>query len=586
MKKNNLKRYLASLLAVLMLASATGMSPAVFAEGEDTLPPTEGGEVVQPVEPVLKETSGEVLIKSNMTNEEVSKLLSKALISNYDELDDATKASLQWEYFGYGYTKKLGAKSFNQHWGTIDGNAEFTEDHGLTYTYYTQALKDLGKGTYQVRLAGTNTVATLIKVDQYTSTIVFKENATITYNMDANNMKQQIFANAIDWEKSVLPAKDTLNFDDFEYQYKALPVALEKVNDKIDLDSIKMYVDIKGYKGITDLTTFEQMGAGNQVIRVKFNGSDDYKASNYFVNEEFKVEKANVKVSIPLITKIYAGTPLETEEKPYATLDPNDPAIDIYKFFVGENSNFESVAYIDLPSSKTGLIDAISDAQVKFLKYDEKDTIRGKLQEGVTIGELKAAMTEIVNYVDNDPALKFLVNLALKNYGITVDNLKDLVDTLNKITKIADNFRIALGAPNHAGAYIAFAIAVNDNYNPAYAAGSVVVLKNWKGLKLEKNPDIFSDGKITVSEAKAIADDEKQLCILTQNGEPLDSSSAGAIHYWFTGVGKLYAKSEMPTAPGKYIVTVSVRGGDFFAMPKTFVFTIVADPTPEVTPET
>ena len=54
MKKNNLKRFLASLLAVLMLASATGMSPAVFAAGEDILPQAEGGEVVQPVEPVLK----------------------------------------------------------------------------------------------------------------------------------------------------------------------------------------------------------------------------------------------------------------------------------------------------------------------------------------------------------------------------------------------------------------------------------------------------------------------------------------------------------------------------------------------------
>ena len=32
MKKNNLKRFLASLLAVLMLASVTGVSPAVFAE--------------------------------------------------------------------------------------------------------------------------------------------------------------------------------------------------------------------------------------------------------------------------------------------------------------------------------------------------------------------------------------------------------------------------------------------------------------------------------------------------------------------------------------------------------------------------
>ncbi len=33
----------------------------------------------------------------------------------------------------------------------------------------------------------------------------------------------------------------------------------------------------------------------------------------------------------------------------------------------------------------------------------------------------------------------------------------------------------------------------------------------------------------------------------------------------------------MPTKPGKYIVTATVRGGDFFAFPKTFTFTIVAD---------
>lgn len=36
MKKNNLKRYLASLLAVLMLISVTGISPAVFAEDVTT----------------------------------------------------------------------------------------------------------------------------------------------------------------------------------------------------------------------------------------------------------------------------------------------------------------------------------------------------------------------------------------------------------------------------------------------------------------------------------------------------------------------------------------------------------------------
>lgn len=38
MKKYNLKRFLASLLAVLMLASVTGVSPAVFAEDVGSTP--------------------------------------------------------------------------------------------------------------------------------------------------------------------------------------------------------------------------------------------------------------------------------------------------------------------------------------------------------------------------------------------------------------------------------------------------------------------------------------------------------------------------------------------------------------------
>lgn len=419
------------------------------------------------------------------------------------------------------------------------------------------------------------------------ATIFLKDGASITYNMEVDVMKQAIFDNAIDWEASDLPAKETLSINDFKFEWKTLPEFTDKLPlDKDKLEKYKAFAPIEGGKGcevINAAFDCPRMGAGEQVIRVKYVGGSDYKPSDY-VDGNLTVKKADVKVSIPLIAKIYAGEPLETKENPYATLDPNDPAIDIYKFFVGENSNLQSVAYIDPPASKTKLIDAISDAQVKYLGYAEKDTIRGKLQEGVTIGELKAAMTEIVDYASKDPLTKFFVNAMLKKYGITVDNLKDLVDTLNTITKIADNFKIAIGTPDHAGAYFAFVIAVNDNYNPAYAAGSLVVLKNWQGLNLEKNPVIFSDGKITVSEAKAIADGDASLCILTKDGKPLNSASAGSIHYWFTGVGKFYAKSTMPTAPGKYIVTASVRGGDFFAMPKTFVFTIVADPTPEVTP--
>ena len=189
----------------------------------------------------------------------------------------------------------------------------------------------------------------------------------------------------------------------------------------------------------------------------------------------------------------------------------------------------------------------------------------------------------ILSYVDND-FTKFLVNIALNKYGLTYDNLKDLLGALEKVSGIANNLRLAIGSPAHAGQYFAVAIAVNDNYNTGVSLpGSVTVLKNWKGVKLEKNP-LFDaanntitakNNTITVSQAEKIA---KSVCILTKDDEELDNSQT-SVHYWFTGVNKIYAKNVMPTAPGRYIVTATVRGGDFFAFPKTFSFTIVADPT-------
>lgn len=591
MNKNNLKRFLASLLAVLMLSQVTGVAPGVFAEDETgTTEPTESAE---PVAPVLKENTGavEVLIKSDT---DVKDALAKALLANYSELTKEQIAAIDWQYECEGYLKGDPTKTalYDSTFGSVNGfdtyklyekDGFFHKKGDIEFTYVHPNLKDQkADKTFKVCIGDDHdNYRKIVKVDKYSSKIVLKTDASITYNMKAETMIEEIVKNAIDWEKSDLPADAAAS--DFTVKYKALPQALEDKAD--DLEKYKVFVPIGGRKGATKLTTFDQMGAGEQVIRVKYVGGSDYKASDY-VEGNLTVKKADVKVSIPLIAKIYAGEPLETKENPYATLDPNDPAIDIYKFFVGENSNLQSVAYIDFPSSKTKLIDAISDAQVKYLGYAEKDTIRGKLQEGVTIGELKAAMTEIVDYASKDPLTKFFVNAMLKKYGITVDNLKDLVDTLNTITKIADNFKIAIGTPDHAGAYFAFVIAVNDNYNPAYAAGSLIVLKNWKNIKLEKNPVLNSGDKantITVSQAEELKAGNN-LCILTKDGKSLNSASAGSIHYWFTGVNKIYAKSVMPTAPGRYIVTATVRGGDFFAFPKTFSFTIVNNP-PEVTPE-
>ena len=545
MKNSNLKRFMASLLAVVMIFSVVGISPAVFAEGA--------------VAPELKANSGEVIIKSGMTNDEVAQILNKALISNYDELDDATKASLQWEYEGYGYTKVVGipAKSLERHWGTINGNVNFTEKHGINYKYVSEALKDADNGDYQVRLAGTKTEATLVKVDKYSTKVELKADASITYNMDAATEKEAIVASVIDYEKSNLPEGTTAA--DFTVQLKTGITEFDTAYDNVPDTKINA-------------------GDGN-VIRVKYNGNDTYKESDW-AKATITVAKATVKVSVTPITKIYAGE--EIDRNDFYTLNPNDPELDVYVLFVGVNSNMESCVNIKLSEDQEKLIEAISNVQkdwYDFIKDTKSLTLKEKLQEGITFGELK----EIINGIVTN---KTIMN-GLKALGYDTEAIKNIVTALDKLTSLSDDTIIAIGTPAHAGLYVATAVAVGKNYETSEGTGSLIVLKNWKGIKLEKNPVLNSGEKantITVSQAEALKAGNN-LCMLTKDGAALNNASAGSIHYWFTGVGKLYAKSAMPTAPGKYIVTASVRGGDFFAFPKTFTFTIVADPTPEVTPE-
>lgn len=655
MKTSNLKRFMASLLAVVMLFSVVGISPAVFADDA--------------VAPELNAKSGEVIIKSSMTNEEVAEILNKALISNYDELDDATKAALQWEYNCEGKNGLL----TNDAWGSINGFTSTKKIAWKEVTYTHAALKDAKAGNYQVRLAGTKNEATLVKVDKYTSTIavnkevteigltfnadntinydalaqrifdelvntaactptitrddvtieykyvfgvvpvweplegttslsalkegthdikitfngndaykateathtanfvdnriassiVYKDGAQITYNMEASVMEKAIINSVIDHNASALPENVSASDFTIEYYGSHIDVFGKEHNAWVSIAG--------GRDGIYD---YSQMGAGEQKIRVSFNGNAEYKpcgAAEYTLT----VNKADVKVTINDPIKImYAGEAIDSSE--YVSINPKDPALDVYIVYVGVNTNKQTTVYLQLTGNKEDFVNAIN----ALLKYFDLPT----LNDGMTVGEFKAAVNQALSKVDN----KFtegLVNWALKDYGITYKDLKGLMEALNKIT-IADNLLFAIGAPAHAGQYFATAIAVNENYNTGISTpGSVTVLKNWKGIKLAKNPILDGNGnKITVSQAEELAKGN-DLCILTKEGAALDSTSVGSIHYWFTGVGKLYAKSTMPTAPGKYIVTATVRGGDFFAMPKTFTFTIVADPTPEAPPE-
>ena len=543
MKKYNLKRFLASLLAVLMLASVTGVSPAVFAEDDSLVKPSSSSEPI------------EVLIKSSFTDDEVSDALANALLANYAELTKEQIAAIDWQYECVGYRKLDAAHTTpsDPKWGSING---FKSDGGILGDYIYAALAaQKNDKTFKVCIGSdTANYREITKVDKYSTTLVLNQGVSIPYNMSAAELEKSIINSVIDKNSSTLPSGVTSeNFT----VCKLLNLGL-----------------IWAENSLADKSGRPTVDAGDTpTIRVKYKGNDTYKECSADV--QITIVKATVKVSVTPITTIYAGE--EIDRSTFYTLNPNDPELDVYIFFVGVNSNKETCVNIKLSEDQEKLINSISDAQIKYLNYNESDTIRGKLNNGITFGELK----DIINGIVTNKAIMG----ALELFGYDTEAIKNIVTALDTLTSISDDTVIAIGTPAHAGAYVATAVAVGKNYETGTGTGSLVVLKNWKGIKLEKNPVIFSDGKITVSEAEAIAKGEASLCILTKGGEPLNSTSAGSIHYWFTGVGKIYAKSTMPNAPGKYIVTATVRGGDFFAMPKTFVFTIVPDPAPEVTPE-
>lgn len=400
------------------------------------------------------------------------------------------------------------------------------------------------------------------------SSIVFKENASITYNMDAKVMKQDIFDNVIDWEASDLPAKETLSINDFEFECNTSLIS-----------KIPVWKDIAGDE-------YPNLNAGDKrEIRVSFVGNSDFKPGEF----EFtiKVAKAHVDVSMNAFTKAYAGNEDDlTIEKLGITLNPNDPRIDIYRVFVGINTNLKASVNLVLTDKQWEFIENVSKAQAWL--YDKapnlfpsfNETIQDKLEKGMTIAEFKEYMNNAITAIENaanDETWGPIVQGGLDLFHIDLDAIKALASVFDVLTMVSDDLTIAVGVPKHAGLYRVYAIAANKNYETNFASGTVLILMNWKDIKIVPNADLKKQ-TITVSEAKEYADGTKAAATLlnksTGESSGIDQS---ALHYRFTGLNKIYSSHDFPTAPGKYIVTVSVRGGDYYALPTTFTFTVKAD---------
>lgn len=436
----------------------------------------------------------------------------------------------------------------------LDKNASLDADD-IGDTIHLRLSWGDGKGTAQYKPFEATVDIKLVD-NRIPSVVALVDVANITYNMDANVMIEEIIKNAIDSANSTLPAD--YKASDFTVKYynadedKWLPIGgLEK--------------DIKA--GI--LKDYPHINAGDgQKILVTYNGSKDYKPSAA-VEGTLNVAKADVKVSMKLLTSVLAGQKINKDVLK-VTLNPDDPELDLYIVFVGFNTYKEKTIYVKLTEDQEKVIDFISDTQKGFpLYYKEEQTIRGKLNEGMTVDEFITYVDELMK---NDT-----IKSALEKNGIDAEMLQNIVTALKSINKVTGDLRIAIGSPKHAGLYQAFAVAVNKNYNTGVGTGTVIVAMNAAGMKLEPNTELKKQ-TITVSEAEKYKKGEKAVATLTCDGDASDIDQS-CIHYRFTGIngGKFYSSHDFPTAPGKYIVTVSVRGGDYYALPTTFTFTVKAD---------
>ena len=212
MKKYNLKRFLASLLAVLMLSQVTGVAPGVFALDETgTTEPTVSTKTVAPE---FKGNTGEVLIKSDYDSGKILDALAKAFLANYSDLTEEQIAAINWTYKcavkGTYKTSRYDpitydTKEAREATVPVLTGKTVTEDYYYTRllhakaTYVYPALKDVADGAYELYANG-KSVGTINKVAKLKSAInVNNEVATIAIpytsgtEYDVNALNESIF---------------------------------------------------------------------------------------------------------------------------------------------------------------------------------------------------------------------------------------------------------------------------------------------------------------------------------------------------------------------------------------------------------
>lgn len=429
----------------------------------------------------------------------------------------------------------------------------------LNETDLTGLIK-FGTGEWEIKISvgdtkvykGNSTIVTVNMTDSRPASIVaLKPGVSFTYNMDASVMEQAIFDNAIDWENSTLPAKETLSADDFEITYYSEAILFDGGIDS----GIKSWVPLEGKSydlGNVNLGTYPQMGAGEQSIHVSYKGDANFRPSE---NAEGTVTVNKAKVSVKVNSaNIFAGDELPEN---FITTSPADQ-FDLYTIYAGVTSNVTTGLYLDLPERYTDnslLIQTID----KALEAIGQKTLTQMMREGITVGELRELLStqELLDLLDK-------LNIDTGTFG-------QILTVINKLPGILDSVRISFGTPNRAGLYTVAVVTDNKNYETGVGMGFLLVKMRLSGTHLTWNREI-PNGKLSAADAKSF--DFK--ATLTCDGEAVEDQSS--VHYLYSGMTskwRIYSSTTTPpTEPGRYVVTVCILGGNYMAAPLTRSFQI------------
>lgn len=439
-----------------------------------------------------------------------------------------------------------------------------TQQHkGLIKTYWVDLkggwagatkVSAVSAGTYEMKLttSGTEAIVTVTLTDARTQAkIVLKEGVSVTYTKDAAAMRTQILDKLVDWSQTTVSKEDAAKSIVIEYKTKGY-----LSNTSTNKLSPELWFPIEG--GSVTIYTAPSIGAGeNQKIRASFPTTADYHGCDA-AEGTLTVDKANVRVKVQAAA-ISAGETLTTQQ--YVTTNPED-TFAIFKVYSGVTSGLSGIVYVQLPESM------VSETALKVLDPIVKPilgkTLTEALQDGTTVGELRAFLKDNQKLLDG--AADFL-----KLIGVDITAFTKLVDTLNSLPSVFDSTRVAFGSPNRAGMYLVTAIASNPNYNPGVGTGVLVVKMHISGASLSWN------NSETTYAASALKADTLNATLM--RGDSAAGNQDG-VHYryiGFTAAHKLYVSSKAPTEAGTYRQTAYIFGGNDMAKSISRTVTITAD---------